>query len=115
MKLALALVSISAMVGLAAPVHAEPAGADRAEFDDAAFLTSLLNSGITYNNPDQAITAGKAVCGLIDNGASGLEVLKDLKTYNPALTTDQAARFAATSANTYCPHQLTQSRNDSTK
>jgi Protein of unknown function (DUF732) len=115
MKLVLALLGISAMVGIAVPVHAEPAGGDRAEFDDAAFLGSLLNSGISYNNPDQAITAGKAVCGLIDNGASGLEVIKDLKTYNPALTTDQAAQFAAMSAKSYCPHQLTQRSNDSTK
>lgn len=115
MKLLVALLSIFAMLGLAVPAHGEPGAGDRPDADDASFLTSLLNTGITYNNPDQAITAGKAVCGLVDNGASGLEILRDLKTYNPALTTDQAAQFAAMSAQTYCPHQLMPSSNENTK
>ncbi|EUA35476.1 hypothetical protein I552_6278 [Mycobacterium xenopi 3993] len=46
------------------------------------------------------------MCGLIDNGESGLEVLKDLKTTNPGFTTDGAAQFAAIAARSYCPQQL---------
>ncbi|EUA42645.1 hypothetical protein I553_6505 [Mycobacterium xenopi 4042] len=86
------------------PAHGDPGAEDGT--DNAAFLASLRKAGITYHNADQAITAAKAVCGLIDNGESGLEVLKDLKTTNPGFTTDGAAQFAAIAARSYCPQQL---------
>ncbi|ORB10952.1 DUF732 domain-containing protein [Mycobacterium noviomagense] len=99
-----ALASVCTLIALAGPGHADP-GAEEGT-DNAAFLASLRNAGITYNNADQAITAGHAVCGLIDNGESGLEVLKDLKSTNPGFTTDGAAQFAAIAARSYCPQQL---------
>jgi hypothetical protein len=103
MKLLLALLSISVMIGLAVPARGDP------DSDDGAFLASLQKAGITYQNAGQAIAAGKAVCGLIDEGESGLEVVEDLKTNNPAFTMDGAAKFAAISAHAYCPQQLTPS------
>lgn len=100
MKLTLAMLSAVTMAGLAVPAHADTAS------DDAAFLASLRQAGITYTNPDQAIAAAKAVCGLVANGESGLQVLKDLKSTNPGFTTDGAAQFAGIAANAYCPQQL---------
>ncbi|GFG71328.1 DUF732 domain-containing protein [Mycolicibacter senuensis] len=72
----------------------------------AAFLESLDAAGITYSSAGQAIEAARAVCGLVDRGEPGLQVISDLKATNPGFTTDGAAQFAAIAANTYCPHQL---------
>lgn len=105
MRLALALLSVTTMVAFAVPARGEP-GLDEG-VANAAFLGSLRTAGITFSNADQAIAAGRTVCGLIANGESGLEVLKDLKTTNPGFTTDGAAQFAAIAAKSYCPQQLT--------
>ncbi|WP_375488075.1 DUF732 domain-containing protein [uncultured Mycobacterium sp.] len=113
MRFITALGGIFALIALAVPGHADP-GVEEGR-DNGAFLASLRNAGITYNNADQAITAGHAVCGLIDNGESGLEVLKDLKNTNPGFTTDGAAQFAAIAARSYCPQQLAPSSGEGAK
>lgn len=110
MKLLGALIAGVTVVGLAAPAQADPepgAQPDDAGFGNAAFLESLRDAGITYRSPSQAVDAGRAVCGLVDRGEPGLQVIADLKSNNPGFTTDDAAQFAAIAANTYCPHQLT--------
>ena len=103
-----ALLIMSTTVIFAVPAHGDPGVDDAPAADDSAFLASLRQAGITYNDADQAIAAGNAVCGLADNGESGLELLKDLNNTNPELTMDGAARFAAIAARSYCPQQLTQ-------
>lgn len=102
MKSVLALLGVATVIGLAAPAQANPGSND----SDAAFLTSLRNAGITYNNPGQAIAAGKATCGLMDNGESGLQVISQLESHNPEFTLESAAQFAELAANAYCPQQL---------
>lgn len=94
------LLSASTMIGLSAPAHAEPTG------DDAAFLAALDKVGITYADPGQAITAAKAMCGLVANGVTGLQLVADLRDYNPGLTMDSAAKFAAIASGAYCPEHL---------
>lgn len=112
MKLILSLLGISTVIGFAPPACAEPGATDQPEVEEAAtidngaFLESLRAAGITYTNPDQVISAGRAVCGLVDRGEPPLQVIFDLKTNNPGFTTDGASKFAAISAHSYCPHQL---------
>jgi len=101
MRLLLALLSVFAMIGLAAPAYGDPP-----EGDDAGFLAALHEAGIGYSNPDQAIGAGKAVCTCLNNGESGLELVHDVKTHNPAFDMETASEFAVISAKYYCPHQL---------
>lgn len=91
-----------AMLVFAAPAHGDPGG------DDAAFLAALGNAGITVPNPAQAISSAQAVCGLMRNGETGLQVLTDVKKQNPALTLDGAALFTAIASNAYCPEHLGQ-------
>ena len=62
--------------------------------------------GIGYSDPNQAVSAGQAVCACIHNGMSGLHLLKHLQENNPALTENGAAQFATISAKSYCPKQL---------
>lgn len=100
MRLLLALLGATAIIGLAVPAYADPDG------DDAGFLADLRQSDIGFSNPDQAISSAKAVCTCLNNGESGLELIQDLKTHNPQITMDHAARFAVLAAKYYCPHQL---------
>lgn len=103
----LALLGVSMGIALAVPAHAVP-GEDEAPTDDnnESFLANLHAVGIGFQDPNQAISAGKAVCGLISRGESGLQLLTDLHDSNPALTTNGAAQFATISAKAYCPRQL---------
>ncbi|OBG94177.1 hypothetical protein A5697_02660 [Mycobacterium sp. E3251] len=107
MKLLLALLGVSLGIVAAAPAHAIP-GEDEAATDEnnEVFIADLHKVGISFADPDQAITAGKAVCGLISRGVSGLQLLNDLRDNNPELTTNGAAQFATISAKSYCPRQL---------
>ncbi|KAA1250927.1 DUF732 domain-containing protein [Mycobacterium simiae] len=104
MKKLLAVLGVAAAIGLAAPVYADPEEPDGG--DDAGFLTALQQVGITYPSPAQAIGSAKAVCGHLDNGLSGLELVHDVKVHNPGLTMDAAAQFAVISAKYYCPQHL---------
>lgn len=105
MRALLAIVGMSAMIGLAAPAYGDPA--DLAT--DAGFLTALQQAGITYPSPDSAVGAAQTVCTCLNHGESGLELVHDVKTHNPAFTMDAAAQFAAISAKYYCPQQLSKS------
>ncbi|CAM2858586.1 hypothetical protein BST27_07250 [Mycobacterium intermedium] len=99
MRLPLALAAVAAMIGFAAPVHAHTD-------QDAVFLNALANAGIAVPDPAAAIASAQAVCGLMRNGETGLQVLTDVKKQNPALTLDGAALFTAIASNSYCPEHL---------
>ncbi|OBJ23527.1 hypothetical protein A5739_14415 [Mycobacterium colombiense] len=107
MKLLLALLGVLLAIVTAVPAHAMP-GEDEAAGDDnnEAFIADLHTVGISFQDPGQAVSAGKAVCGLLARGVSGLQLLNDLRDNNPALTTNGAAQFATISAKAYCPRQL---------
>ena len=112
MKFLLAVLGISTVVGFAPHAHAEPAADEQPAVDtaaavqDSAFLEALRAAGITYTDPAQAVTAGRALCSLADRGEPGLELIADLKANNPGFTTDGAAKFAAIAAHTFCDHHL---------
>lgn len=100
----LLLIPASAAVAAGAIGLATPAQADANQ--DQAFLVSLNAAGITYNDPESAIAAGKTVCTLADGGKSGVEVVQVLQNGNPGLSQENAARFTAIAANVYCPAKL---------
>ncbi|ERR1700722_6679504 len=104
MKLLLATLGASAMIGLAAPAYADPPPAP--DGDDAGFLAALHQAGINYSDPGAAVTSGKAVCTCLNNGESGLELVHDVKTHNPGMDMENASNFAMIAAKFYCPHQL---------
>lgn len=96
----------TAAIGLAAPAHADPGVVEVNAVDSAEFLSSLRQIGITFADPDQAVAAAQALCGLAATGETSLELLNDITDVNPELSVADAARFAAISAKSYCPHQL---------
>ncbi|KZS60935.1 DUF732 domain-containing protein [Mycobacterium ostraviense] len=104
MKKLLTLLALPAMIGLAAPAYADPQEPSAA--DDAGFLAALQQAGITYPNAAAAIGSAQAVCGCLDNGEAGLEVVHDVKVHNPGFNMEAASQFAVISATYYCPHHL---------
>lgn len=99
MKL-LSVPAVVAMVGLAAPAHADPSGVD------AQFLAALKQAGITYASADQAVEAGKTACQLLDQGQSDVDVVKGVRDLNPGFTIPGAAKFTAIAASAYCPQYV---------
>ncbi|MEB4210016.1 DUF732 domain-containing protein [Mycobacterium sp. 94-17] len=104
MKALLAVLGVSAMIGLAAPAYAdtppEPDG------DDDGFVAALQQAGFSFSSPASAAVAGRAVCSCLNNGESGLELVHDVKAHNPGMDMEMASNFALLSAKYYCPHQL---------
>lgn len=99
MRVTSVLVGLVTAIVLAAPAHSDPD-------EDSMFLSELATAGITVPDPGQAIASAHAVCGLMNNGETGLQVVTDVKNQNPALTLDGAALFAAIACNTYCSVHL---------
>lgn len=106
MKLGLAVVGASLGIALAVPAHADPDADDLSAAQNQGFLTSLRQLGIGFADSDRAVLAGRSVCGFIDRGASGLQLLNDIRSENPALSISGAAQFATIAAKSYCPQQI---------
>jgi hypothetical protein len=106
-KLLLALIGVCTAIGFAAPAYADPSDAPGG--DDAAFLAALHTADIGYNSPSQAVRSAQAVCTCLNNGESGLELVHDVQTHNPAFNLDAAAEFAVISSKFYCPQHLSKS------
>jgi hypothetical protein len=94
------LTTFAAMIGVAAPAYADS--------NDDQFLASLQAAGITFQNPDRVVAAGKLVCQLADQGKQMADVVNTIQSANPGLHGDNAARFTAIAANVYCPNRLSQ-------
>ena len=105
MKLPLALLGVTTMVGLAAPAYGNPNDGP----DDAGFLATVRDAGLNYTSSVQAIAFAKGVCGSLGSGKPGKELIGDLQNSNPGLTADHAALFVAISAKYYCPQLAKQS------
>jgi uncharacterized protein DUF732 len=98
------LASFAAVIGFAAPAHADPSGNDSGP--DANFLAALDNAGITYTNRSDAIAVGNRACPLMDQGHPASDVIKSVSESNPGFTMDSATKFTAIATNTYCPLHL---------
>jgi hypothetical protein len=97
MRLPIVLASFAALIGLAAPAHA-----DR----DGAFLAALNNAGITYKSGPDAIGIGRRACALMDQGHPQPDVVKAMMDQNPGFTNDAANRFVEIAENTLCPQHI---------
>jgi Protein of unknown function (DUF732) len=103
MRLVFAAAGLATVVGLGAgPAHADVTGTDQ------AFLLTLKQAGLSYGDPEGAVNAGKAVCGMVTRGMTGVEIVKNLQDFNPDLEGPGAGQFVALSAQAYCPTALAQ-------
>ena len=99
MRLLLVMTSVAVMIGIAAPAYADD--------NDQDFLSDLRQAGISYQDPDRAITAAKSVCQLVDEGKSAAEIVTELRDRNPAFQGAGAAKFTTLAAAHYCPKYIT--------
>ena len=102
------LLSVVTMVTVAAPALAHADG------NDQSFLVALQQAGLSYQDPDRAVSAGKQVCDLVSGGMTGVDIVKNLEQYNPGFAGDGAAKFTAIAAEAYCPNALARVRQDAT-
>jgi Protein of unknown function (DUF732) len=106
MKLLLAVASAVVMIGIALPAYADDGdGGDIS--NDKAFLAELRQAGVSYQDPDNAVTAAKSVCQLVDDGKSVAEIITELRNRNPSFQGTAAAKFTALAADHYCPDYMT--------
>jgi hypothetical protein len=104
MRTLLAVLGVSAMIGLAAPAYADPP--PEPDGDDGGFVAALHQAGFSFSSEASAVQAGRAVCSCLNNGESGLELVHDVKSHNPGMDMEMASNFAMISAKYFCPHQL---------
>jgi hypothetical protein len=100
----LAILVGAAALGSVALLQAGAGGADPGL--DASFLDSLTKAGITINSESGAVKAGKAACGMMDQGRPQIDVVQLVTRQNPGLDTTRAAQFTAIAASAYCPQHL---------
>lgn len=98
MKFILILLSLAAVIGMAAPAYADAA--------DDQFLAALQVSGVTYKDPGKVIAAAKWVCQSVNQGTQMADVVKTVEAENPGLVQENAAKFTALAASAYCPNKL---------
>ncbi|WP_428340302.1 DUF732 domain-containing protein [Mycobacterium sp.] len=95
----MAVLVVASALTLAVPAHADPNV-------DASFIDALTKAGISFNNSSSAIDAGKAACGLMDQGRSQLEIVQLVTQQNSDIGIVSAAKFTAIAASAYCPQHL---------
>ena len=95
-----ALLIVPAAIRLALPAHADPGG------DDAEFLATLGQVGISYAAGDRAVAVGRGICDQLDHGQSATDVVKSLTDANPGFTPNNAAKFTVVATGAYCPKYL---------
>ena len=109
MKLLLAVASALVVIGIAAPAYGDDGdGGDTSNTgNDKAFLAELQQAGLTFQDPNNAVTAAKSVCQLVDDGKSAAEIITELRNRNPSFQGTSAAKFTALAAAAYCPQYMT--------
>ncbi len=94
-----------AVIGLAAPALADQ-GPNTDPATDADFLAALRFAGITYQDPNAAISAAKTLCQLEDSGSSEDEIIGNLQQRN-GFSGNGAAKFTVIAVGAYCPKYIT--------
>ncbi len=100
MRMRIALLCSAAVIGFAAPAHADPPD------PDARFLRGLNNAAITYHSAPDATATGRRVCELMDQGAPEADVINAMTQQNSGFDHDLAAKFARVAEAVYCPPHL---------
>jgi hypothetical protein len=90
-----------ATVGTGAAVLFSGATASASPSDDA-FLATLDKQGITYASPERAITTAKEICTLLDDGANGVDVSREISK-NSVVQIEKSGYFVGASITAYCP------------
>ena len=99
MRRLLVVLGIASSLTVAVPAHAEPNA-------DASFVEAVKQAGITFNDQNSAVTAGKTVCEFLDQGKSMVDVIALVMQQNSGISNLSAAKFTAIAESAYCPQYL---------
>ncbi|HXO83453.1 MAG TPA: DUF732 domain-containing protein [Mycobacterium sp.] len=108
------LLSVASMIGMAAPVYADPDTPSDNTNKDGDFLKQVTNAGLTYKDGSQAVAVAKNVCDMAGKGTSEADIEKKLVDLN-SFSGSGARQFMVLAANSYCPSQLTPDDGQSSK
>lgn len=100
MRRLLVLLAIASLLCIPIPAHADDPNVD------ASFVDALTKAGITFSDYKSAVSAGKTVCELMDQGKPQLDVVQLVTQQNPGISTTSAAKFTAIGASAFCPQHL---------
>jgi hypothetical protein len=96
------LVRITAAAAAAAAAIVAAVTASAAPSDDQAFIAALDRQGIQYPSPQSAINVAREVCTLLDDGATGVDVAREINK-NSAIPVASSGYFVGASIAAYCP------------
>jgi hypothetical protein len=99
MKRLLGVLALVCALAVGVPAQADPNV-------DASFVDALTKAGITFNDPKNAVDAGRNACELMDQGRPQLDVIALVVQQNSGISTISAAQFTAIAASAYCPQHL---------
>lgn len=94
----LTAVGATALVGLAAPAHA-----DTETGPDAMFLKAVDQAGIEYTDPQAAVAVGREVCDYLQAGHQPDAAARALRISNRTLSAKNTARFVVFAQTAFCP------------
>lgn len=95
---ALISVGATALLGLAAPAHADTD-------PDAVFLNAVDQAGIEYTDPQEAIGVGREVCNYLHAGHHPDGAARALRISNRSLSVKNSAKLVTFAEVAYCPDQ----------
>lgn len=95
-----AIAVTGAALGLAALAGSGTAGAFYSA--DDAFLADIENAGISYDDPDAAVSNALAVCDALGEGYAPEDIALEILSVND-ITIKQAAYVVVASVDAYCP------------
>jgi homoserine kinase len=91
-----------AAAGVGTAAFFSVAVASAAPSDDQAFIAALDRQKITYPSPQFAVSVAKEVCTLLDDGAVGVDVAREINKTS-GIPVGSSGAFVGASIVAYCP------------
>jgi Protein of unknown function (DUF732) len=91
-----------AAIGIVGVALLSAATASASPADDQGFLSALDKQGIAYSSPQWAVRTAREVCALLDDGANGLDVSREVSKTS-GIPIEKAGYFVGASIASYCP------------
>ena len=102
--------AITVSIVAAAGVAAAPANADATS---DAFLSALNNSGVSYNDPNTAVSMAQSVCPMLAQPGGDFAGVVSQMGGNNGLSPGMASFFTSIAISMYCPNMMASIANGS--
>ncbi|MDT5009614.1 MAG: hypothetical protein QOH57_1231 [Mycobacterium sp.] len=96
---------VLAAAGVSAAALLTATTASASPSDDQAFLSALDRQGVKYPSAQYAISVAGEVCTLLDDGAGGVDVAREI-TKNSGIPVESSGFVVGASIASYCPSHI---------